>query len=125
MDAHTAALLQRADDDAATLLLAGLPEVPFGQHTQGAIEKLLKALINERGQKYPFTHDLDLLALQLASMGEPLPKLPIVLGDLSEYAMSLRYEDGGQLPPPLNRGACIETVETLRSHISVRIQAPV
>ena len=61
MDAHTAALLQRAADDESTLRLAGLPEIPFGQHAQGAIEKLLKALIHERGRRYPRTHDLDSL----------------------------------------------------------------
>ena len=123
MDAHTAALLQRAADDEATLHLVGLPEVPFGQHAQGAVEKLLKALVNERGQRYPFTHDLDVLTLKLASLGETLPVVPVALGDLSDYAMGLRYEDSGQLPPPLDRHACLETVKLLRAHVEARLQA--
>ena len=123
MDAHTAALLQRAADDECTLHLGGLPEVPFGQHAQGAVEKLLKALIHERGQKYPYTHDLDVLVVKLTILGESLPTLPIALGDLTDYAMTLRYEDSGQLPPPLDRRACIDTVELLRVHVASRIQA--
>lgn len=123
MDAHTAALLDRAADDEATLHLAGLPEVPFGQHAQGAIEKLLKALINERGQRYPFTHDLDVLTLKLAGLGETLPPLPVSLTDLSDYAMGLRYEESGQLPPPLDRRACQEAVRLLRAHVETRLQA--
>jgi hypothetical protein len=123
MDAHTAALLQRAADDEATLHLPGLPEVPFGQHAQGAVEKLLKALINERGQKYPYTHDLDVLALKLTLLSESLPTLPMALGDLTDYAMTLRYEGSGQLPPPLDRRVCLEAVELLRVHVAGRIQA--
>ena len=123
MDTHTAALLQRAADDESTLHLGGLPEVPFGQHAQGAVEKLLKALIHERGQKYPYTHDLDILVVKLTILGETLPALPVVLGDLTDYAMTLRYEDDGQLPPPLDRRACLDAVELLRVHVTARIQA--
>ena len=123
MDAHTAALLQRAADDEATLHWAGLPEVPFGQHAQGAVEKLLKALLHARGQKYPFTHDLDVLVVKLTLLGESLPVTPTALDDLTDYAMTLRYEESGQLPPPLDRRACIETVELLRVHVAGRIQA--
>lgn len=123
MDAHTAALLQRAADDESTLRLNGLPEVPFGQHAQGATEKLLKALIHEHGRKYPYTHDLDVLVVKLAVLGETLPALPIALGDLTDYAMLLRYEDDAQLPPALDRHACINTVESLRLHVTGRIQA--
>ena len=123
MDAHTAALLQRAADDETTLHLPGLPEVPFGQHAQGAVEKLLKALINERGQKYPYTHDLDVLAVKLGILGESLPVVPVALGNLTDYAMTLRYEDSSQFPPPLDRRACVETVELLRAHVVGRIQA--
>ena len=123
MDAHTVALLQRAADDESTLYLGGLPEVPFGQHTQGAVEKLLKALIHEHGQKYSYTHDLDVLVVKLTILGESLPTLPVALSDLTDYAMTLRYEDDGQLPPPLDRRACIDTVELLRGYVTGRIQA--
>ena len=122
MDAHTVALLQRAADDEATLHWAGLPEVPFGQHAQGAVEKLLKALLHARGQKYPFTHDLDVLVVKLTLLGESLPATPTALNDLTDYAMTLRYEESGQLPPPLDRRACIETVELLRAHVAARIR---
>lgn len=123
MDLHTAALLARASDDEATLQLPGLPEVPFGQHAQGAVEKLLKALLHACGQKYPYTHDLDVLVVKLALVGESLPVLPVALGDLTDYAMTLRYEESSQLPPPLDRQACIDTVELLRVHVIGRIRA--
>jgi len=38
-------------------------------HVQQAIEKLLKALIAARGEKYPNTHDLQVLLGQLKSLG--------------------------------------------------------
>lgn len=41
----------------------------FEFHTQQAIEKLLKALIAAHGSAFPFTHDLQVLADQLLSMG--------------------------------------------------------
>lgn len=122
MDAHTAALLERAADDEATLRWSGLPEVPFGQHAQGAVEKLLKALLHARGQRYPFTHDLDVLVVKLSLLGESLPTTPVALGDLTDYAMTLRYEESGQLPPPLDRLACLDTVRLLRAYVTGRIQ---
>ena len=105
------------------MLLPGLPEVPFGQHAQASIEKLFKALIHQSGQQYPYTHDLDRLALYLLNIGEPLPVVPVALGNLTHYAMNLRYEETGQLPHPLDRNACIETVKLLRMHVTRRIES--
>ena len=122
MDAQTTNLLARAADDEAALPLVGLPEVPFGQHAQGAIEKLIKALINEHGKTFPFSHDLDVLTRALANVGESLPPVPIDVDALTDYAMDLRYGDIGHLPP-LDRPACIETVQLIRAHVEARIRA--
>ncbi len=123
MDPHTLALLRRAADDEATLYLPGLADVPFGQHAQGAVEKLLKALIHNCGGKYPRSHDLELLVVNLSILDESQPTLPVALADLTGYAMTFRYEDDSQLPPPLDRSACLVTVELLRTHVTGRIQA--
>ena len=122
MDEHTTGLLERAADDELTMRLPGLPEVPFGQHAQAAVEKLLKALINELGQSYPLTHDLDKLARKLTGLGETLPATPSPFGTLTEYSMGLRYEGDTRLPPPLDRQACLDTVEIVRKHVEARIQ---
>ena len=58
-----------------------------------------------------------MLAVKLGILGESLPVAPVPLGDLTDYAMTLRYEDSGQLPP-LDRRACIDTVELLRVHVA-------
>jgi predicted nucleotidyltransferase/HEPN domain-containing protein len=123
MKAGTDALLERAASDEATLLLPGIPEIPFGQHVQAAIEKQLKALYNERNEKYPRTHDLKGLARELSQMGENLPPVSIELADLTIYALDLRYEGEGKLPPPLNRKACMETVKIIREYVAERILA--
>ena len=107
MNAVTAALLERAADDEATMRVESLREIPFGQHAQAAIEKLLKALINERGVRHPRKHDLDLLVHELTKLDEELPPLPIVLGDLSDYAGDLRYGGSAKLAQPLDRKACL------------------
>lgn len=122
MDAYTDTLLKRADDDAAILHMPGVPEIPFGQHSQAAIEKLLKALLNEKRGTFQRVHDLNFLAAELKSLGELLPSLPLVLGTLNDYATSLRYDDPGNTPP-LDRQACVETVRLIRAHVVARIQA--
>ena len=121
MDPQTDALLKRADDDAALLQLSSVPEIPFGQHTQAAIEKLLKALLNERQGTFQRIHDLNYLAAELKKLGESLPPLPVVLGSLNDYATNLRYDDPGNTPL-LDRPACMETVRLIRAHVVARIQ---
>lgn len=96
--------------------------MPFGQHTQAAVEKLLKALLNEHRGSFQRIHDLDHLAGELTKLGESLPAVPTALGSLTEYAMNLRYDDPGNTPP-LDRPACIETVRLIRAHVVARIQA--
>jgi HEPN domain-containing protein len=122
MKPDTTTLLDRAADDQATLHLAGLPEVVFGQHAQAAVEKLIKALINERGERYAHTHDLVALVSKLEDIDEMLPPLSIDFRKLTDYAMDHRYADIDDLAT-LNRESYLEAVELLRAHVSERIQA--
>ena len=122
MDIQTANLLRVAAQDETALLLPGMPDIPFGQHVQAAIEKLLKALINEHGQHYPRTHDLEKLNTIITSLGDILPVLPVALADLADYAMDFRYGEG--IPPqPLNRQDCQDAVRLVREYVTARIQA--
>lgn len=123
MNAHTAVLLDRSYDDEVTLHWEGLPEVPFGHHAQAAIEKLLKALINELHRKYRRTHDLDVLFDDLVQLGESLPAFPIAIGDLTDFAAIYRYADSDVRQGPLDRQACRDTVAILRRHVLARIAA--
>ena len=122
MDPQTRVLLERAEDDEALLQLPGVPEMPFGQHTHAAVEKLLKALLNECRGSFQRVHDLELLISELTKLGESLPTVPMVLDSLTDYATSLRYDDPGNTPL-LNRLDCIETVRLIRTHVVARIQA--
>jgi len=90
--------LQASADDEATL---GFPvnDRTFGFHAQQAIEKLFKALIGGRGERYKFTHDLEDLRLQLEALGEQLPFAASVLHELSNYAGVWRYQEPDDISP--------------------------
>ena len=105
MDPQTDALLKRAADDEAVLQLSNVPEVPFGQHTQAAIEKLFKALLNERHGRFQRVHDLELLIEDLAKLGEAPPAVPITLNLLNDYAAGFRYDDPGNVSILIDRRA--------------------
>jgi HEPN domain-containing protein len=113
-------LLNRANDDAATLLLLGLADYPFGQHAQAAIEKYLKALCIEVGVRYPRIHDLNELRQLLLDAGENIPKCDISLSLLSLFASRLRYEDDASVS--LDRDKCLKAVETIRDFVEMRIK---
>ncbi len=123
MKAGAADLLERAADDEATLHLLEVREIPFGQHAQATIEKLLKAPINELGHKYPRKHDLEKLAGELTALSEALPSITVNLEDLTDYALAFRYDGTPNLPPPLDRASCLNAVEVIRNFVLGRIQA--
>ena len=119
---QTANLLRLALEDEDVLLLAGVPDTPFGYHTQAAIEKPLKALINEHGKRFRYIHDLNTLKANVEALGETLPVLPIMLGELNDYAVGYRYGDSSP-PQPLDREKCREAVRLLRTYATAHIQA--
>ena len=103
------------------MLLNGIPDLAFGFHAQQAIEKLLKALIAARGEKYPRTHDLEELATLLVLGGEPLPPFTVDPSGLTLYALDYRY--GEPLPnEPPERADIIATVAVLRKFVHRRVQ---
>jgi hypothetical protein len=120
MDPQTEVLLAKSADDETTMMLAGIPESAFGFHAQQAAEKLIKALLNERGVKYPRTHEIQILAAELEKLGEILPCTTYPLVDLGDYARAFRYEDGMFLAP-LPRMDVIASVQRLKDYVLRRI----
>lgn len=113
--------MQASADDERTMLLEGIPEPAFGFHAQQAIEKLLKALLDSLGRKYPRIHQLEKIETALAEAGERLPAVPVKLDDLTLYALDYRY--GEPLPPePLNRDDVTATVRIIREFVHRRVQ---
>jgi hypothetical protein len=93
IDRQAQVLLTKAGEDEVVLLLAGIPDGPFGFHVQQAVEKLLKALLSQLSIEYKFTHDLDHLEPQLKDAGEALPKALEDFSKIGTFAVTNRYDD--------------------------------
>jgi HEPN domain-containing protein len=121
MEPHAETLLRKSADDRAVLDHALAPAI-LGFHAQQACEKLLKALLTERGCEYPRTHDLAVLEQLLERHDGPLPALAVSLPLLTDYAVPYRYDD---LPPGFQVDAVElrKTVDGLRAHVEGRLQA--
>ncbi len=75
--------------------------VPFDTvcfHCQQAAEKLLKAYLVGKGQKYPFTHDLFLLLEKIEPLNSDVKKLRDSCSILMPYAVEICYPDDWFLP---------------------------
>ena len=102
------------------MLLQALPPVHFGFHAQQAIEKLLKALIAQLGELYPWTHRSDDLTKILERLGEVLPATPLQLSEFDPFATVWRYDN----PPPsvlLDPVKATATVRIIREFVHRRV----
>ncbi|HST68178.1 MAG TPA: HEPN domain-containing protein [Solirubrobacterales bacterium] len=66
-------------------------DAPVGFHAQQAVEKALKAVIANRDQDFPFTHDLGLLMQLCQDAGLELPVDLVDADRLTPYAAAVRY----------------------------------
>lgn len=66
-------------------------DAPVGFHAQQAVEKALKAVIANRNQDFPFTHDLGLLMQLCQDAGLELPAGLTDADRLTPYAAAVRY----------------------------------
>jgi HEPN domain-containing protein len=112
--------LRKSAIDESTLLHDVNHDLVVGFHAQQSIEKLFKALLTELGRTAPYTHDLERLEVELTDAGENLPKTPMLLRDLNEYAVEYRYEEP-LLPIVMDRAKLIETVRILREFVHQRV----
>lgn len=124
MDAQTALLLKKSAANEQALASADLERLPgvFGFQAQQAVEKLLKALLQEIGVRYRWTHDIAEVVRLVEQHDQPLPATPIPLARLTAFAVEFRYDD---LPASaaLNPADARMTVAVLRQHVEQRIQA--
>lgn len=121
IDKEAELLLAKAAEDQA-VLVADIPDGPFGFHVQQAVEKLLKALLCQLAVKYKRTHDLEYLIQLLHDHHENVPNGPIEIAQIESFGVSYRYDS---LPETdvLDRAAAIETVRLIREHVTARIAA--
>ena len=123
MKRHTAPWVRKSEDDLAgarTLAASSPPQkdlVCF--HCQQAVEKYLKALLQELGAVVPRTHDLeDLLDLLLPHDGTLAP-LRMGLTSLSRYAVEFRYP--GPRATLRQMQAALRTADHVRSELRTRL----
>lgn len=107
-------LLRRARDDlVAVRELAENPRVAdsvVGFHAQQAVEKDLKAVLAGHGVDFERTHDLDRLVDLLETTGTALPVDVDAVSGLTDFAVSMRYDDPLE-GEPLDRRAALALVE--------------
>lgn len=87
-------LIKAGQDLAAARRLLGDDEIAdevIGFHCQQTVEKALKAVLEQRLNDYPFTHDL----LMLLGLFEPSELVPLSNDDgllLNQFAVRFRYD---------------------------------
>ncbi|HEX6508001.1 MAG TPA: HEPN domain-containing protein [Chloroflexota bacterium] len=85
--------LARQDEQAASVLeAAAMADALVGFHYQQAVEKLLKALLAERGVDFPKTHDLVRLLRLTRAENYDVPAVEEDLARLAPFAVTMRYE---------------------------------
>ena len=86
----------------------------FGNNVQQAVEKWLKAMIAQRGGKYPFTHDIgELLDVAVAAgLAKPANVDADLAETLTDYAENERYESV-RSGPALDRKALMDLVDAV------------
>jgi HEPN domain-containing protein len=98
-DGHDYALLLLRKARADKLVLDKLADDPeiaddvIGFHAQQAVEKLLKAVLANRGVEYPRVHDIDRLVDVLEAHDGLLPPQARQLDELTPWATQLRYDE--------------------------------
>jgi HEPN domain-containing protein len=82
-----------ADIEIAKIAIHDKPALndPVCFHCQQAIEKYLKGFLQELGQAFPYTHDLDTLLDLLLPYDATLKKLRRGLSLVTQYAVDYRY----------------------------------
>lgn len=113
-------LLLRISLEDERVLDAPVSDAIFGFHAQQAIEKALKALITERGERHEFTHDLSVLVEHLRELDEQMPELPMDIVPLSEYAGLFRYTISPELSDE-TKATIKGSVRVVHAHVAQRV----
>ncbi|OGU84855.1 MAG: hypothetical protein A2W11_12150 [Ignavibacteria bacterium RBG_16_35_7] len=85
----------------------------FGFHAQQTVEKLLKAWLSKIGIKYEKIHDLQVLFELLKDNGQGIPSELEELENLTDFAVTFRYEVFESLDASINRKDILSKIEIL------------
>jgi hypothetical protein len=88
----------------------------FGFHAQQAVEKSLKVWITLAGGIFGFTHDLEMLLMQLKQLGVNADRFSDLI-ELSAFAVQFRYAELDLDDAPLDRPDIIHKVSDLFDHV--------
>lgn len=124
MNRLTAEWVKKAEDDlgVARKLLRGRVQYPdqICFHCQQAIEKYLKALLQESGVPFPRTHDLLQLVDLLIPLDGTLCRLRRGTATLTRYAVDYRYP--GLRTTPRQARAAYAKAAVFRTEIRKRLK---
>jgi len=90
----------------------------FGFHAQQTVEKLLKAWLSTVGIKYEKTHDLQVLVSLLKDNKYKLPSELEDLENLTDFAVSYRYDVFDNVDASLERQKVIDKIQQLRDLVN-------
>lgn len=113
LDQSIIELLHASRDDEETIRF-DVNDRTFGFHAQQAVEMLLKALIGGNGQRYAFTHDIEILVNHALTLGEQIPVRINLITSLSKYAGVWRYQEPDALDSGQRHELRIE-IDSLRT----------
>ena len=120
-------LVEAADRDVEVVLLmlehSGGSDEVFGFHIQQAAEKLLKAWLAIRGERYPHTYDLQALLNKLAEGTTDLDEFER-LSEYTPFAVVHRYEALGASEPPIERQQAASSISALLRHVRALLRHP-
>ncbi len=88
----------------------------FGFMVQQAVEKALKAWLALKGIRYPLVHSIGRLNDLLAEAGEDVSEFED-LDWVTAFAVDLRYDELGPVPPSVDRREMLERAESLLNHV--------
>ncbi len=87
--------IRKAESDLTTARLIAESEGPYDTacfHTHQAVEKVLKGFLADRGIAIPRSHDLEELASRCMELETSLVLDIVMLAEMSEYAVEMRYD---------------------------------
>lgn len=87
----------------------------FGFHAQQTVEKLLKSWLSAIGVTYERTHDLQSLFSLLYNNNQTIPADLEELQDLTDFAVTFRYDVFESLDADIDRNEIIKKINKLSS----------
>ncbi|MEI6214142.1 MAG: HEPN domain-containing protein [Desulfuromonadales bacterium] len=93
----------------------------FGFHAQQAVEKSLKAWITLAGGIFGFTHDLEMLLMQLKQLGVDADRFSDLI-ELSAFAVQFRYAELDLDDVPFDRFDTICKISELFNHVQTLLE---